>query len=104
MRNWCSSDCDAGAVHDDAERLQPGGEAAADLLDRAQRAVGGGDREQAGLGDDGDAVARRPRGAGERVERRGAVDEHEVVVGLDVGEGLFELPDVADRSGAGRRS
>ena len=43
----------ARAVDDDAERLQAGGEAAADLLDRAQRAVGRGDREQAGLGDDG---------------------------------------------------
>ena len=43
-----------------------------------------------------DAVAGRPRGARERVERRRAVDEHEVVVGLDVGESFFELPDVAD--------
>ena len=94
----------ARAVDDDAERLEARREAAADLLDRAQGAVGGGDREQAGLGDDGDAVARGPGGAGERVERRRAVDEHELVVVLDVGERLLELPDVADRWGAARRS
>ena len=86
----------AHAVHDDAERLQPRREAAADLLDRAEGAVGCGDGEQAGFGDDHDAVARRPRRAGQGVQRRRAVDQHEVVVGLDGCEGLFQLPHVAD--------
>jgi hypothetical protein len=86
----------AGTVHDDAERLQAGGEPAADLLDRAEGPVGGGHREESGLGDDGHTVGRSPGGAGEGVQRRRAVDEDEVVVLLDVGEGLFELPDVAD--------
>lgn len=85
----------AHAVHDDAERLQTRGEAAADLLDRAKGTVGRGDGEQAGLGDDHDAVTRRPCRAGQRVQRRCAVDEHEVVVGLDGCERLFELPHVA---------
>lgn len=85
----------AHAVHDDAQRLQAGGESAADLLDRAQGAVGRGHREQAGLGDDHHAVARGPGRTREGVERRRAVDENEVVVGLDRREGLFELPHVA---------
>lgn len=84
-------------VDDDAEGLEARAEAATDLLDGAQRAVGGGHGEQAGLGDDDDPVTGRPRRAGEGVERGGAVDEHEVVVVLDVREGLFEFPDVTDR-------
>ncbi len=83
------------AVHHDAERLEAGREPATDLLDRAQRAVRGCHGEETGLGDDHHAVARRPGGTGESVERRGAVDQDEVVVGLDGGQRLFELPDVA---------
>ncbi len=85
----------AHAVHHDAERLEPGRESAPDLLDRAEGAVGCGDGEEAGFGDDHDTVARSPRRAGQRVQGRRAVDEHEVVVGFDGGEGLFELPHVA---------
>src|SRR5690606_27106693 len=85
----------AHAVHDDAEGLQTRREAATDLLDRAQGAVGGGDGEQARLGHDGDAVARGPRRARQGVERGRAVDEHEVVLVLDEGERLLHLPDVA---------
>ncbi len=84
------------AVDDDAERLQAGGEATADLLDGTQSAVCGGNGEQAGLGHDGNAVAGRPRRTREGIEGGRAVDEHQVVVGLDVGESLFEFPDVAD--------
>jgi len=86
----------SGAVHDDTERLEPGGEAAADLFNGAQSAIGGGNREQARLGDDRDTVTRSPGGAGQCIERRRAVDEHEVVVGLDVGQCLLELPDLAN--------
>lgn len=56
------------AVDDDAERLQTRGEASADLLDRAKRAVGRGNGEQARFGHDHDAVAGRPRGAREGIE------------------------------------
>lgn len=86
----------AHPVDDDAQRLQTGGEAATDLFDRAQRAIGGCDREQPGLGDHHDAVAGSPGGARQGVQRRGAVDQDEVVVGFDGSERLFELPDVAD--------
>jgi hypothetical protein len=91
----------ASPVNDDAERLQPGGETAPDLLDRTQGTIGGGHGEQPGLGHHGDPVRCGPGGAGEGVEGGGAVDEHEVVVGLDVSEGLLELPDLPD---AGVRS
>jgi hypothetical protein len=87
----------AGTIHDDAERLEAWGEPAADLLDRTERAIGRGHREQAGLRHDRHAVAGGPRRAGEGVQRRGAVDQHELVVGLHVREGLLELPDLADR-------
>lgn len=83
------------AVHHDAERLESRRETAADLLDRAEGTVGCGDGEEAGLGDDHDAVARRPRRAGQGIQRRCAVDEHEVVLGLDGCESLLQLPHVA---------
>lgn len=85
----------AHAVHDDAERLESRRETAADLLDRAEGAVGCGDGEEAGLGDDHDAVTGSPCGAGQGVQGRCAVDEDEVVLGLDGREGLFQLPHVA---------
>ena len=83
-------------VHDYAERLKSGAEPAANLFNRPQGAVGGRDREQARFGDHGHPVAGSPRRAGEGVQRRRAVDEHEIVVGLDVGERLFKLPNIAD--------
>jgi len=86
----------ARAVHDDAEGLQARRDAAADLLDRAECAIGRRDGEQPGLGHDDDAVGCRPRRACERVERRRTVDEHELVLLLDVRERLLEFPDVAD--------
>ncbi len=55
-------------VDDDAEGLQARAQTPADLLDGAQRAVGSGDGEQSGLGDDDDPVTGGPRRAGERVE------------------------------------
>ncbi len=58
----------AHAVHDDAERLQPWGESAADLFDRAEGTVGCRDREEPGFGDDHDAVARRPRRSGQCIQ------------------------------------
>ncbi len=85
----------AHTVDHDAERLQARGETSTDLLDRTKSAVGGGDREEAGLGDDHHAVAGSPGSAGERVQRGRAVDEHQVVVCFDGCQRLFELPDVA---------
>lgn len=84
----------AYAVHDDAEGLEPGRESPTDLLDGAEGAVGGGDGEQSGFRDHHDAVAGGPGGAGERVQGGSTVDEDEVVVGLDRGERLLELPHV----------
>lgn len=86
----------AHAVHDDAERLQSRREPAADLLDRTEGAVGRCHGEEARFGDDHDAVARRPRGSGQCIQRWRAVDEDEVVVGFDGSEGLLELPHIAD--------
>ena len=76
------------------ETVDPGGCVTKTIA--PERAIGCGNGEQAGLGNDRHPIARRPRRPGQGIERRGGVDQHEVVVGLDVGERLLELPDVPD--------
>ena len=73
-------------VDDDAERLQPGVERAAHLVDRLQGTVGRSDREDPRLGDDERSMGRGEADPGEPAEGGRAVDDDEVVGAVDLVE------------------
>jgi len=78
-----------------SERSETRRDSALQLAHGPERSLRRSHGEQTGLRDDEDPVARCPRHAGQAVERRWTVNQHQVVVSFDLGEDLFHPPNLA---------